>query len=122
MVGDVYGSDDRDGSDDRAGSGLAGAEIRSVRQRTELAWTRSGLAVAVTAAIIVRRLWPLSGDRAVAALAVVAAVAVCWLVAAHLARTRLGDVAGGGLSVSTGRMVTYGTLALAVVGVLITFL
>jgi hypothetical protein len=100
---------------------VSAADLSSVRDRTGLAWTRSGLAVAVTAAVIVRRLWPLSPDRAVAVLAVVAAVAVCWLVAAHLARVRLSAIAGGGLSVSTGRVLTYVTLVLAAIGVIITF-
>ena len=41
------------------------------RERTELAWNRSGLAVAVAVAIIVRRLWPLTSDRAVLVLLLV---------------------------------------------------
>jgi hypothetical protein len=117
MVHDIDGTDDREGSDR-----VSGADLRSVRERTELAWTRSGLAVAVTVAVILRRLWPLSSDRAVTALAVLAAVAVCWVVVAHLARVRLSAVAGGGLKISTGRKLTYGTLALAAIGVVITFL
>jgi hypothetical protein len=112
--------DDRDepeGTDRLSGVGLG-----LVRERTELAWTRSGLAVAVTVAVILRHLWPLSPDRTVIALVVVAAIAVCWVVAAHLARVRLSDAGGGGLSVTTVRVVTYGTLALAAVGVVVSFL
>jgi hypothetical protein len=109
--------------DARGGSGrLSGSDPGSARERTELAWTRSGLAVAVTVAVILRRLWPLSHDRAVAALAVVAVAAICWVVAAHLARLKLGAVAGGGLGTSTFRLLTIGTLALAAIGVVISFL
>ena len=113
----VEGGDDRGGPDRPSGD-----ELGSARERTELAWTRSGLAVAVTVAVIVRRLWPLSPDRAVAALAVLAAAATCWVVAAHLARLRFGAAAGGGLGASTCRLLTVGTLALAAIGVVISFL
>ncbi len=110
-----------DGADHREGTDRLGADLDSVRDRTDLAWTRSGLAVAITVAVILRHLWPLSRDRAVLALAVVATIAVGWVVVAHLARLRLGAVAEEGMSVSTVRTLTYGTLTLAAVGVLITF-
>lgn len=84
------------------------------RERTELAWNRSGLAVAVTVAIIVRRLWPLSSDGAVVVLSLIASGAVVWSVAVRIgrsARVRSGD--SGALAESTCRMLTIGTLILA---------
>jgi hypothetical protein len=112
-----------EGRDDPGGSGRhPGGDPGSARERTELAWTRSGLAVAVTVAVILRRLWPLSHDRAAAALAVVAAAATCWVVAAHLARLKLGAVPGDGRGASNFRLLTIGTLALAAIGVVISFL
>jgi len=55
-------NEESSGDEEARDSGLA-------RERTDLAWNRSGLAVAVTVAIILRRLWPLSGDRAALAVA-----------------------------------------------------
>lgn len=82
------------------------------RERTELAWSRSGLAVAVTIAIIVRRLWPLSDGAAILALALTALGATTWTIAMRLGRrprawnNALGSSAFGAL--------TAGTIILAV--------
>ncbi len=102
--------------DDEAVPGLA-------RERTQLAWNRSGLAAAVAVAIIVRRLWPLSGDRAVAALLLIGAGAAVWAVAMRLGqRAREGSAGGGLLGESTCRMLTVGTLLLAAGGLAVSFL
>ncbi len=87
------------------------------RERTDLAWNRSGLAGAVTVAIVLRRLWPLHGDREVLALALIAAAAVIWVVGMRLG-SRIGRTAGahGVPAESTCRMVTIGTLLLAASG------
>jgi hypothetical protein len=84
------------------------------RERTELAWNRSGLAVAVTVAIIVRRLWPLSSNGAILVLLLIAFGAAVWVVAMRIgrsARDRSAD--SGALAESTCRMLTIGTLLLA---------
>lgn len=87
------------------------------RERTELAWSRSGLAVAVTVAIILRRLWPLSGDKAVVALVIIALGAILWVVGMQLGRqTRFGMGSEGTLTTSSCRMMTIGTLVLAGAG------
>ena len=87
------------------------------RERTELAWSRSGLAVAVTVAIILRRLWPLSGDKAVVALVIIALGAILWVVGMQLGRqTRIGRGNEGALTTSSCRMMTLGTLVLAGAG------
>ena len=89
------------------GSGLA-------RERTHLAWNRSGLAVAVTVVIVLRRLSPLHGDREVLALALIAIGAAAWVAGMWIGHHRGMDAASRrGLNQSAGRMMTIGTLALA---------
>jgi Domain of unknown function (DUF202) len=85
------------------------------RERTELAWSRSGLSVAVTIAVTLRRLWPLTGGKAVVALALIAVGAVIWVLGMQLGRRKgLSAEAGGAATpLTTYRMVTIGTLLLA---------
>jgi uncharacterized membrane protein YidH (DUF202 family) len=109
------GENGRFDDDEDWDSGLA-------RERTELAWNRTGLAVAVTVAIILRRLWPLSGDRAVLALALIGAGAAFWVVAMRLARgARVRNGGGGALGDTTCRVLTAGTLILAVGAGIVSF-
>ena len=87
------------------------------RERTELAWSRSGLAVAVTIAIILRRLWPLSGDKAVVALVIISIGAILWVAGMQLGRrTRLGTGPESAMTTSSCRIMTIGTLVLAGAG------
>jgi uncharacterized membrane protein YidH (DUF202 family) len=87
------------------------------RERTELAWNRSGLAVAVTVAIVLRRLWPLHGGREDATLALIAAGGVIWAVGMRLGgRLAHEHRAGGSMGESACRMLTAGTLLLALAG------
>src|ERR1700722_17722618 len=84
------------------------------KERTELAWSRSGLSVAVTVAVTLRRLWPLTGDKAVVALALIALGATIWALGMQLGRRRgLSAEARGAAAELTYRMVTIGTLLLA---------
>ncbi len=87
------------------------------RERTDLAWNRSGLAVLVALAILLRRLWPLEGYKSVLALSLMAFGAITWVIGLRMAR-RSGDGQGGyeGFGVRSGRMLTVGTVALAVAG------
>jgi Domain of unknown function (DUF202) len=102
-------------NDEESDPGLA-------RERTGLAWNRSGLAVAATVAIILRRLWPLSGDRAVLVLALIGAGAAFWVAAMRLGRRgRVGNAHGGALGDSTCRALTTGTLILAVGAFIVSF-
>jgi uncharacterized membrane protein YidH (DUF202 family) len=87
-------------------------------ERTDLAWNRSGLAVVVVVAIMLRRLWPLEGYKSVIALMLIAAGAIAWAVGMRLAR-RGRPVTGGVLGVSTCRMLTVGTVVLAAAGFLL---
>ncbi len=51
------------------------------RERTALAWNRSGLAVLVCIAVLLRHLWPLRGGYQLLALGLVAVAAIVWAVA-----------------------------------------
>jgi hypothetical protein len=87
------------------------------QERTELAWSRSGLAVLATVAIIVRHIWPLSGDRSVLVLALMAAGGVIWVTAMHFGRrARFGADANGSLGRATCRLLTVATVILALAG------
>jgi uncharacterized membrane protein YidH (DUF202 family) len=80
-------------------------------ERTLLAWNRSGLAVVVTVVIVLRRLWPLHGDREVAALALIAVGAATWAAGMRIAHRSAESPRT--LSRPAGRMLTIGTVALA---------
>ena len=110
-------------SDNGAVGGTPGRDSGLARERTDLAWNRSGLAVAVTVAIVLRRLWPLHGDRAVVALALIATGAVTWVVGMRLGRS-IGSSAnaGGTLGESACRMLTIGTVMLATAGFVVSIL
>jgi uncharacterized membrane protein YidH (DUF202 family) len=83
-------------------------------ERTILAWNRSGLAVAVTVVIVLRRLWPLHGDREDLALGLIAIGALTWLVGMRIAhRTGVPTGSQPALSRSAARILTVGTVALA---------
>jgi uncharacterized membrane protein YidH (DUF202 family) len=92
----------------------------SARERTALAWNRSGLALLVAVAIMLRRLWPLQGDASVVVLVVMAAGALVWAVGLLMTRRSRFDLAGTGtVSASTFRLLTIGTVILAVAGFLL---
>lgn len=93
--------------DDVVNPGLA-------KERTELAWNRSGLAVAVAVAIIIRRLSPLSGHGAVLALLLIGFGAAVWVIAMRVGRSARDRSADSEvLAESTCRLLTIGTLLLA---------
>lgn len=90
------------------------------RERTELAWNRSGLAVLVAVAVLLRHLWPLDGARSVVAAVLIGGGTVAWTVGMWSARRRdpaLGDT--GMLGEGGCRMITAGTLVLAGAGFLL---
>jgi uncharacterized membrane protein YidH (DUF202 family) len=84
-------------------------------ERTDLAWNRSGLAVLVCVAVLLRRAWPLDRADHVVALALIGVGASAWAVGLVTARsvsrtTHQGrDVMGAG----TLRLICLGTTALA---------
>ena len=85
------------------------------RERTELAWNRSGLAALVCIAVLVRRLWPLHGGDEVVALAAIASGAAVWVLALALGRTGAGGYQDRTVSgVHTFALMSAGTVILAV--------
>jgi uncharacterized membrane protein YidH (DUF202 family) len=92
------------------------------RERTALAWNRSGLAAIVCIAVLLRRIWPLQGGAEDLALALVAAAAILWALVL-LAVIRAGSRQE--VQLVLGRRVfplmTAGTLLLAVVAVVLAF-
>jgi uncharacterized membrane protein YidH (DUF202 family) len=92
------------------------------RERTALAWNRSGLAVVVCMAVLLRHLWPIRGTGDYVAVALIGMTAVVWavvlLVFSH-ARSRDPDVAV--LPARALVLMTVGTLTLAAVGLVLAF-
>ena len=84
-------------------------------ERTDLAWTRSGIAFAVCIAVLLRRVWPTDRADHLLALALVAAGTLAWAVGLVLAR-RIARTTHRGRDVMDGptlRLISGGTLALA---------
>lgn len=86
------------------------------RERTELAWNRSGLAAAAAIVVMLRHLWPLHGAASAVALGLVAAGALAWSCGMAMAWRGARDVAAAGpTDPSTFRVLTLGTFLLAAV-------
>ena len=88
-------------------------------ERTQLAWSRSGLAVVVAVGVLARRVWTLHDGGGVAALVVVGVGALVWLFGMRISR---GAESTGG---ETGRrpfgLITVGTVLLAAGGMALGF-
>jgi uncharacterized membrane protein YidH (DUF202 family) len=90
------------------------------RERTTLAWNRSGLALLVAVAIMLRRLWPLQSGTAFVILIVLGFGAAMWAIGMLMTRRSRFDREGTGvMSASTCRILTGGTLVLALAGFLL---
>ena len=84
-------------------------------ERTQLAWSRSGLAALICIAVLFRHIWPLHGDNQILALACVSAAAVVWAAALLVGQARSRRAGGERrLSVAQAGAITAATLALAV--------
>jgi uncharacterized membrane protein YidH (DUF202 family) len=107
-------SDASDGSD-APDVGLAG-------ERTALAWNRSGLAVVVCVAVLLRHVWPLHGTDQEVALGLIAAAVVAWTVLlAALTLSVRGREPALPHDANVFRLMTAGTLLLALVGIVAAF-
>jgi hypothetical protein len=96
---------------------LADPEAGLAEERTALSWNRSGLAVVVCVALLLRHVWPLHGTDQEVALGFIAGAVIVWCVVLGiltLSRGRPGSYVPRGASVF--RLVTAGTLLLAFVG------
>jgi uncharacterized membrane protein YidH (DUF202 family) len=83
-------------------------------ERTDLAWTRSGIAFAVCVAVLLRRVWPLDRADHILALALVALGAIVWALGLMLAR-RIARTTHHGRDVMdarTLRLISAGTFVL----------
>jgi uncharacterized membrane protein YidH (DUF202 family) len=90
------------------------------RERTHLAWTRSGLALLVCVSVLLRHLWPLHGTEQVVALSLIAAACILWGLAVLTLTSRLRAPAALH-GARTFRLVTAGTVLLALVGFVLAF-
>ena len=85
-------------------------------ERTDLAWTRSGIALAVCVAVLLRRVWPLDRADHLLALALVAVGTIAWAVALLFAR-RIARTTHHGRDVMdarTLRLMSAGTFVLGI--------
>ena len=97
------------------------AHVGLARERTALAWNRSGLAVVVCVAVLVRHLWPISGPGRYVALGVIAAAAIVWATALFFfSSSRATGAVPGGPTIFC--LMTVGTVMLAVVAIVLSFL
>ena len=90
------------------------------RERTVLAWNRSGLAVIVCIAVVLRHLWPLKGTDESVALGIIAAAAITWALAILALRSGRSDGSPGGHR--PFGLMTVATVVLAVGGITVTLL
>jgi uncharacterized membrane protein YidH (DUF202 family) len=91
-------------------------------ERTVLAWNRSGLAVVVCVAVLLRHIWPLQGTDHEVALGLIGVALIVWSVifaVLMLSRRKSGPTVFHAESVF--RLITAGTLLLALVGVVASF-
>ena len=103
-----------------AASGPPGAELAG--ERTVLAWNRSGLAVVVCVSVLLRHVWPLHGTDQQVALGLIAGAVVVWaIVLAMLTLSTPPRGAGVPHGAKVFRLMTAGTLLLAVVGFVASF-
>lgn len=94
-------------------------------ERTQLAWSRSGIAVLVCILVLLRRVWPLDRADHVLAVLLVAAGALVWAVGWLLARRSTHPVDGredAVLTAATVRALSVGTFMLAVAGFVLAIL
>jgi uncharacterized membrane protein YidH (DUF202 family) len=97
-------------------------DVGLAAERTVLAWNRSGLAVVVCVAVLLRHVWPLRGTDHEVALGLIGAAVIVWsVVFMVLARSRAKRVSSAAHGENFFRLVTAGTLLLAVVGIVASF-
>jgi hypothetical protein len=98
------------------------ADIGLAGERTALSWNRSGLAVVVCIAVLLRHVWPLHGTDQEVALGLIAGAVAIWAVLLAVltvgARRSDADIPHGA---NVFRLMTAGTLLLALVGFVAAF-
>ena len=97
-------------------------DVGLAAERTVLAWNRSGLAVVVCVAVLLRHVWPLQGTDHEVALGLIGAAVIVWsVVFAVLTLSRAKRRSSVSHTETVFRLITAGTLLLAVVGVVASF-
>jgi hypothetical protein len=92
------------------------------RERTVLSWNRSGLALVVCIAVLLRHLWPIQTAGELVALTGIAAAGIIWAVGLFtLTRSMAGREEEGILGERVFRLMTAGTLLLALAGFVLAF-
>ena len=91
------------------------------RERTQLAWNRSGLAVVACVAVLLRHVWPLPGSDEVVPLAAISAGAGAWGLALFVGHTvaQRREQSAVPMSGRLALVLTAGTVALAVAGLIL---
>jgi hypothetical protein len=106
----------------RAGPSALDPDKGLARERTVLAWNRSGLAAAVCIAVLLRHVWPLHGGAQDLAVGLIAAAAIVWAAVLVAVTAWGGDrEPGGRLGPGLFGVVTAGTVLLAAVGFVLAF-
>lgn len=112
----TYGRPSDDGTGTTGGPEAEPEEAGLARERTVLAWNRSGLAVVVCIAAVLRHVWPLRGGAGAVALGAVAGAGIIW--AGVLFLSRSGPSSSGGTRPPAGAryfaVISIGTVGLAV--------
>jgi uncharacterized membrane protein YidH (DUF202 family) len=97
-------------------------EVGLAAERTALSWNRSGLAVVVCVAVLLRHLWPLQGTDHEVALGLIGVALIVWsVIFAVLTLSRAKRDTYVRHAESVFRLITAGTVLLAVVGVVVSF-
>ncbi len=91
-------------------------------ERTVLAWNRSGLALVVCIAVLLRHTWPLEGAGELIAIVAIAAAGVVWAIGLYTFSTSAaGRLEDSVTSEKVFRSLTLGTLLLAVAAFVLAF-
>jgi uncharacterized membrane protein YidH (DUF202 family) len=85
-------------------------------ERTDLAWTRSAIALAVCVAVLLRRIWPLNSADHLLALGLVAAGTIAWAIAILFAR-RIARTTHHGREVMDARTLRFLSAGTFILGV-----
>ncbi len=92
------------------------------RERTVLSWNRSGLALVVCAAVLLRHLWPIETASELLAVAGIAVAGIVWAVGLLLFTSATASRDEEGLlGERVFRLITLATLLLALAGLVLAF-
>ncbi len=86
-------------------------------ERTQLAWSRTGLAMAVAVGVLARRVWTLNGDADVVGMVMVGVGALVWMIGMRESRRSDVETQYHGMTGRPGLLlITAGTVLVALGG------